>query len=117
MSGIYVSVSKASKSFIHCDLDTSIVLFIYKYLRSNSETIPNLYLVVDESLDGSFELHSSEFICSCKLPDEIDRVLDNCMFPVYYLADQKYCVSGLCAVLRQVSNQSVTTSTFYFPLH
>lgn len=116
MSGIYVSVSKASKSFINCDLDTAVVLFIYKYLRSNSEMIPHLYLVVDETLDGNFELHSSEFIYSSKLPDEIDQVLDNCMFPVYYQAEQKYCVAGLCAVLRQVSNRSILSPVLFVSL-
>lgn len=117
MSGIYVSVSKVSKSFIYCDLDSAIVLFTYKYLRSNCETFPNLFLVIDENQDGILELQSSEFIYSSKLHEEIDEVLDNCMLPLYYLADKKYCVAGLCAVLRQVRNcLSHYTYLFFFYL-
>lgn len=101
-NGLYVCISKIHSSFICCNLDSAVVLFIYKYLGSESKTVPNLYLVIDENQNGIFKVQSSDFNYISKLSNEIDQVLDNCMFPIFYFAEKKYFVAGLCAVLRQV---------------
>lgn len=102
MSGIYISISKINSSSVQCDVDSAVVFFIYKYLKFNSKTCPDLYLVINQQYNGKIKVDISDFLFDLVHECELNKTIKNCLFPAFYSKKENYCIAGFCGVLRQV---------------
>lgn len=103
MSTIYVKILKIDGFSVTCCMETAVLLFIYKYLQYENDEILLLSFILDlESNEQETVLVDVENInFECKTFDIADLCLKNCHFPIYSL-NEHYCISGFCAVIRQV---------------
>lgn len=104
MEGIYVSVLEVQGSSVLCDIDSTVVFFVYRYLNHQSTVHPALNIVIDACEGGKpMKVDISGFGYSIVHVDDLHEDIQNCHLPVYYLPEKNYCIAGFCAVLRQVS--------------
>lgn len=106
MEGVYVRVSYIEGASVFCDVDSAIILFVYRYLHLERNTCPSLNLVVDILDSKDVEVSVSGFQYSLATLDDLDENVKRCHLPLFYQPNPCYTVAGLCGVLRQVSKES-----------